>query len=145
LSTVVASQALPLPTTEGITAGARRLLFLSGLLLVPASVGAWFVGGLPTVVGVALGGGIALVNFWLLARLVVKSTSGVQTSAGSLVARLTVKFGLVGLLLALGVLAFGIDGFGLLLGLSVTFAAVPLNLFSQWVVGRELESPRGQR
>lgn len=145
MTTAVASQALPLPTTEGITAGARRLLFLSALLLVPAVVGAWFLGGVGTVGGVVLGGGIALINLWLLSRMVVQTTSAGHGSVGWLVARLMGKFGLVGLLLALAVLAFGIDGFGLLLGLSVTFAAVPLNLFSEWVAGRQSVTSRGQR
>ncbi len=145
MTTAVASQALPDSFTEGITAGGRRLLFLSVVLLVPATVAAWFVGGLPTVGGVALGGGVAVINFWLLSRMVVQSTSGAPGSVGWLVARLMGKFGLAGLLLALAVLAFGIDGFGLLLGLSVTFAAVPLNLFSQWVAGRESLTSRGRR
>lgn len=132
MTTALAAQVLPPPVTHGITAGARRLLFLSALLLVPATVGGWFFGGVAMVAGVGVGGVIALINFWLLSRMVVKSTAGVASSPGAMLAQLMFKFGLLGLLLATAIFAFAINGVGLLLGLSVTFAAVPLNLFSEW-------------
>jgi len=120
-------------------------MFLSALLLFPAAVAAWFIGGAPTVVGVAVGGATALSNFWLLSRLVVKSTAGAEGSAGGLWAQLMFKFGLLGLLLAVSIFAFGIDGLGLLLGLSIMFAAVPLNLVSEMVAEQRSRTSGGSR
>ena len=132
--------------TAGIPAGGRRLLFLAALLLVPAAVAGWFAGGAPSVVGVAFGGATALLNLWFLSRLVARSTAADQTAPGALVAQLMLKFATLGVAMAVAVFVLGLDGLGLLLGLSVTFAAVPLNLFSEWAAGqRSGHRSRGER
>lgn len=128
-------QTLPLPVSEGIPSGARRVGFLAGLLLVPAAIAAFGFGGWNAVAGTVVGGALALVNFWLLSRMVVATTASEDLSAGFLVLRLLGKLGLVGAILALVVLGTGLDVMGLLLGLTVVVAAVPLNLFVDWIAG----------
>ena len=124
---------LPPPTVDGIPVGARRLSFLAALLLLPMAVAGALFGGSATLLAVAVGGALALANFWLLSRLVVVSTGGVQRSASALLVRLMAKFGFLGLVLGTAVLGLGLDPFGLLLGLSVVFLAVPLNLLAETV------------
>lgn len=136
LHAAVAPQALPQPVTEGLPPGARRIAFLAGLLIAPATLVGAGVGGVPMAASVLAGGAIALVNFWLLSRLVVATTSSEDLSTGRLMLRLMSKLAVLGILLAVAVFGLGLDPVGLLLGLGVIFFAVPLNLFSEWMAAR---------
>ena len=129
-------QALPLPVTEGIPSGARRIGFLALLLVVPAALAGAAVGGLWGAGSVVVGGLISLLNFWVLSRLVVMTTSPDDLSTGKLVFQLMSKLGVLGLLIGGAVFGLGLDPVGLVLGLGVTVAAVPLNLFSDWMAAR---------
>lgn len=75
--------------------------------------------------GVLGGGVLGLVNFWLLARIVVKTT-GDEMSAGALAGRLFAKFAILGGVLGLLILFLRLDPVGLLLGLGVIFPAILL-------------------
>ncbi len=129
-------QALPRPVTEGIPVGARRIGFLALLLVVPAALAGAAVGGLWGAGSVVVGGLISLLNFWVLSRLVVMTTSPDDLSTGKLVFQLMSKLGVLGLLIGGAVFGLGLDPVGLVLGLGVTVAAVPLNLFSDWMAAR---------
>ena len=129
-------QALPEPVTEGIPSGARRIGFLAALLVVPAALAGAAVGGLPVAGSIVAGGFISLLNFWVLSRLVVVTTSPDDLSTSKLVFQLMSKLGVLGVLLGGAVFGLGLDPVGLVLGLGVTIAAVPLNLFSDWMAAR---------
>ncbi|MCO4769786.1 MAG: ATP synthase subunit I [Deltaproteobacteria bacterium] len=131
-----ASEQLPPPVTEGLPHGARRIAFLAALLIVPAMCAGFSVGGLGAAASVVVGGFIAVVNFWLLSRLVVATTASEDLSAAKLLFQLMSKLAVLGILIAVSVFALGLDPLGLLLGLGVIFAAVPLNLFSEWMAAR---------
>ena len=131
-----APQALPQPVTEGLPSGARRIAFLAALLVVPSAFAGLAVGGSQAALSAVAGGGIALINFWLLSRLVVATTSSQNLSTSNLLVQLMGKLALLGVLLAVAIFVLSLDPVGLLLGLSVVFAAVPLNLFSEWMAAR---------
>ncbi len=127
-------EAFPPPTSKGIPPGARRIVALAGLLLIPTTVGGWQMSGAPGAAGVVVGGLIALANFWVLARIVVNMTSGEEVPPAVLLGRLFAKF--VGLGVGLGVLILvvEVDAIGLLLGLSVVVAAVVAASVLSWVL-----------
>ena len=126
-------EGFPAPIVDGIPVGARRVVFLGALLALPVGVAAFSFGGTSSLASAVVGAALALVNFWLLSRLVVVSTAQRALSASALLARLMGKFALVGVALASAVLLFGLEPLGLLLGLSVVFLAMPLNLLAEWV------------
>lgn len=64
------------------------------------------------------------------------TTSSEDLSTGKLVFKLMGKLAAMGVLIALAIFALDLDAFGLLLGLGVLFAAVPLNLFTNWLAAR---------
>jgi len=136
LHAAAAPQALPQPVTEGLPSGARRIAFLAALLVVPSAFAGLAVGGSQVALSAVAGGGIALINFWLLSRLVVATTSSQSLSTSNLLVQLMGKLALLGVLLAVAIFVLSLDPVGLLLGLSVVFAAVPLNLFSEWMAAR---------
>ncbi len=124
---------LPPPVTEGIPSDARRVAFLAALLLVPAAAAGYTFGGFERGVGVISGGVVAVVNFWLLARIVVKTTTEQDGGVGGVLGRLAVKFGLLAGSLALLVLGLRLDALGVLVGLSVIFAGVILSQVVEWL------------
>ena len=109
------------------------MAILAALLLIPASVAGWSLGGLERGFGVLAGGAVAVVNFWLLARIVVKTTSGQDQGLPTMLSRLAVKFGLLAGSLIVVVLILQMDALGVLLGLSVIFAAVLLSQVVEWL------------
>ena len=127
-------EALPPPTSQGIPPGARRIAALAGLLMIPTLVGGFQLSGIAGVVGVAAGGLLALANFWIVARIVVKLTSGEEVAPAILIGRLFAKF--IGLGAAVGVLVMvvEVDPIGLVLGLSVVVAAVIAASVLSWVI-----------
>lgn len=131
-----ALKALPPPVSGIVPIGARRIAFVAALLMVPATIAGYSIGGSLTAASVVFGGATALVNFWFLARLVVVTTSSEDLSTGKLVFKLMGKLAALGVLIALAIFAMQLDAFGLLLGLGVVFAAVPLNLFTNWLAAR---------
>ncbi len=131
-----ALMALPPPVSGTVPSGAQRIAFLAALLMVPATIAGWSVGGPLTALSVVFGGVTSLVNFWFLSRLVVVTTSSEDLSTGKLVFKLMGKLAALGVLIALAIFALRLDAFGLLLGLGVLFAAVPLNLFTNWMAAR---------
>ena len=136
LHAAAAPQALPQPVSEGLPPGARRIAFLASLLIVPSAFAGLAVGGPHVALSAVVGGLIALINFWFLSRLVVATTSSQDLSTSKLLIRLMSKLAVLGVLLAVAVFALSLDPVGLLLGLTVVFAAVPLNLFSEWMAAR---------
>jgi len=102
--------------------------------MIPTIVGGFQLSGVPGATGVAAGGLLALANFWVLARIVVKLTSGEEVAPAILIGRLFAKF--VGLAAVLGVLVLvvEIDPIGLLLGLSVVVVAVIAASVMSWVL-----------
>ncbi len=127
-------EALPPPTSQGIPPGARRIAALAGLLLVPTIVGGFQLSGVPGAVGVVAGGLLALANFWVLARIVVKLTSGEEVPPAILIGRLFAKFAGLAAVLGVLVLVVEVDPIGLLLGLSVVVAAVIAASVLSWVL-----------
>lgn len=127
-------EALPPPVSEGIPPGARRIAALAGLLLVPTIVLGHQLGGMEGATGVTIGGLLALANFWVLARIVVKLTSGEEVAPATLVGRLMVKFGGLGVALAVLVMVLEVDPLGLLLGLSVLIVAIVVAQLLSWVL-----------
>jgi hypothetical protein len=124
---------LPPPITEGIPREARRVALLAALLILPTAVAGFTLGGVPRCAGVVAGGSVAVVNFWLLARIVVKTTAGPEGGVGAVMGRLAVKFGLLAGSLALLVAGLRLDAVGVLLGLSVVFAGVILSQVVEWL------------
>ncbi len=124
---------LPPPVTEGIPRETQRVVLLAALLLVPAAVAGHTLGGIPRGVGVLAGGAVAIVNFWLLARIVVKTTAGPEGGVGAVMGRLAVKFGLLAGSLTLLVVGLQLDAVGVLIGLSVIFAGVILSQVVEWL------------
>ncbi len=93
----------------------------------------WSLGGFERALGVLGGGAVAVVNFWLLARIVVKTTSGQELGLPTMLSRLAVKFGLLAGSLVVVVLILRMDALGVLVGLSVIFAAVLLSQVVEWL------------
>ena len=124
---------LPPPVTKGIPRESQRVAYLTALLLVPAAVAGTSLGGVPRGVGVLAGGSVAIVNFWLLARIVVKTTADPEGGIGAVMGRLAVKFGLLAGSLALLVAGLQVDAVGVLVGLSVIFAGVLLSQVVEWL------------
>lgn len=116
-------QALPPPVTRGIPLGARRIGMLAGLLLAIAVAGSWLALGPASALGAAAGGTLALANFWMLSRLVVKVTSGEDVHWGPLLGRLLFKLALLGVALWLILVPLALDFLGVVAGLSVVVAA----------------------
>ncbi len=104
-------EALPPPVTRGLTPGARRIAFLALLLLVPACVGGFLLGGTSVALGALAGGLIAVGNFAVLSTVM---------------AGLLMKLFGVGVSLGVIVLLIRWDPLGVLLGVSVIFPAVLL-------------------
>jgi len=119
-------EALPPPVSRGLPHGARRIAFLALLLLVPATVGGFLLGGSSVGLGALAGGVIAIGNFVLLSVFVVKTTSGAETSMGTMMVGLLMKLAGVGVSLGAVVLLIRWDPLGVLLGISVIFPAVIL-------------------
>jgi hypothetical protein len=136
LHAAASMQPLPRPATHGVPTGARRIAFLAALLIVPAALAGATLGGAHTALSVLVGGVVSLVNFWLLSRLVVTTTSSETPGTGALVFQLMTKLAVLGILLAVAIFGLGLDAVGLMLGLGVLVAAVPLNLFSDWMAAR---------
>ena len=124
---------LPPPVSKGIPREARQVAVFAALLLLPAAVAGHSLGGLERGVGVLAGGAVAIANFWLLARIVVKTTAAQEGGVGGVLGRLAVKFGLLAGSLALLVLGLQADAIGVLMGLSVIFAGVLLSQVVDWL------------
>lgn len=119
-------EALPPPVTRGLTPGARRIAFLALLLLVPACVGGFLLGGTSVALGALAGGLIAVGNFAVLSLFVVVVTSGTAPPVSTVMAGLLMKLFGVGVSLGVIVLLIRWDPLGVLLGVSVIFPAVLL-------------------
>ncbi len=116
---------LPAPTTRGIPAGARRVVLLAALLALPTTAGVALSIGTSMAVGVLAGALLALGNFWVLSRLVVKATAETDVHWGTLTARLLLKFSVLGFALFLLIVLLAVDVLGIAIGLSlVMFAAI---------------------
>ena len=115
----------PAPMGRGIPGAARRILVIAALLLLPMLLAAYSYSGVPMVLGVAGGGVLALINFWFLARIVVRTTGG-EMRGSALFGRLLVKYLLLAASLAVVILLFQLDGLGLILGVGVIFPAIML-------------------
>lgn len=127
LALPASGERLPQPVTRGIPAGARRVVILSALLLVPGFAAAWLVIGPATAVGLVAGGLLSIANLWILARLVVKATAFDDVHWAGLLGQLLFKFGLLGACLWVLVVPLSIDVFGLLVGLSVVLLGAILS------------------
>lgn len=115
------------PVRTGLTPDARRIALLATLLVAPATVFAGTVRGSEAAIG-ALGGGLlAVVNFLALSRMVVALTGGEPAGLATALLALFGKLALVGVTLGVLVLGLGLDGLGVLLGVSVVFGAVLLD------------------
>jgi hypothetical protein len=130
LTLPASGEPLPPPVTRGIPRGARRVVILSALLLVPAFALSWIFMGSGPAIGLLGGGALAVANLWVLSRLVVKSTTDSDVHWASLSAQLFFKFALLGACLWVLVVPLSLDVFGLLVGLSVVlFGAVLGQIF----------------
>ena len=119
---------LPPPVTRGIPRGARRVVILSLLLLVPGFAAVWLLIGPSTAVGLVAGGVMSVANLWVLSRLVVKATGdGDDVHWLSLTGQLLFKVGLRGACLWVLIVPLSIDVFGLLLGLSIVLVGSVLS------------------
>jgi len=116
-------QTLPPPVSRGIPQGARRIAILAAVLLAIAIAGSWLTLGPASAVGAAAGGLLALANFWLLSRLVVRVTSGDDVHWAPLLGRLLFKLALLGFALWVMLVPLGLDFLGVVAGLSVVVAA----------------------
>jgi hypothetical protein len=128
-----AGEKLPLPVAEGLPLEARRVALIAALLVLPAAIAGHSFGGLDRAGGVFAGGAVAVVNFWLLARIVVKTTVRQDEGVGVVMGRLAVKFGLLAGSLILLILGLQLDTVGVLVGLSVIFAGVLLSQVVEWL------------
>ncbi len=116
---------LPEPLTSGIPTAARDILTLASYLLVPITGAAWFFGDMSMSFAVLGGGLVALANFWLLSRIVVKTTSG-ELNGGLLFGRMLSKFALLVVSLGVVVWLFQLAPLGVLLGVGTIFPAILL-------------------
>jgi lipid-A-disaccharide synthase-like uncharacterized protein len=129
-----AAEKLPPPVKNGIPRSARRILLVAAALLLPAAILAATRTGWTGALGVLGGGAVALGNFWLLARIVVRVTAGPDLELRALMARLLFKFGLLGASLFAVVLLLRMDPLGVLLGVSVVFVALVLVSIVDWLL-----------
>jgi hypothetical protein len=120
-------EALPPPVTSGLPAGTRKIAFLALFLLVPVTAVCGWKLGTEAALAAAVGGLIGLVNFWLLGRLVVQVTSGVELAVGPLLVRMLSKLALLGVCLFALIVWGGIDVVGLAVGLSVVVVSTMLS------------------
>ena len=120
------AESLPAPVTEGIPQGARRIALLATLLTLPGVVLGFSLAGFAMATGVVVGSVIAISNFWLLSRIVVRTTGGENTNAVVLFGRILVKFGLLFVAIGAVVLLLEVDGLGVLLGLSTVIGGIIL-------------------
>lgn len=118
---------LPPPVSRGIPRGARRVVILSALLLIPGFAAAWLIIGAATALGLVAGGLLSIANLWILSRLVVKSTALHDVHWTALTGQLLFKFALIGACLWALVVPLSIDIFGLLVGLSVALVGAVLS------------------
>ena len=102
--------------------------------MIPAVVGGHQLSGLDGAIGVFVGGVLALVNFWVLARIVVKLTSGEEVAPAIMIGRLFAKFAGIGAVLGVLILTVEVDPLGLLIGLSVVVVAIIASSVLSWVV-----------
>ncbi len=114
---------LPVPGLRGIPVSARRILVIAAALLVAVLVAAQVFAGVSMALGVAGGGVLALVNFWFLARIVVRTTSG-EMQGSALFGRLLAKYLLLAASLGVVILLLQLDPLGLMLGVGVIFPAI---------------------
>jgi hypothetical protein len=117
------------PVRSGLTPDARRIGLLAALLVAPATVFAGSVGGSGAALGAFGGGLLAVVNFLALSRMVVALTGSEPAGLATALLALLSKLALVGGTLAVLVLGLGLDGLGVLLGVSVVFGAVLLDFW----------------
>jgi hypothetical protein len=115
--TITASEA------KGIPRGARRILAIAVCLLLPTLVAAQLYAGSAMALGVLGGGVVALVNFWFLARIIVRTTGG-EMQGSTLFARLLVKYLMLAASLGVVILLFRLDSLGLMIGVGVIFPAI---------------------
>ena len=127
LTLPASGEKLPPPVTRGIPRGARRVVVVSALLLIPGFAAAWLVIGPSTAVGLVAGGALSIATLWVLSRLVVKATAFAAVHWATLTAQLLFKFGLLGACLWVLVVPLSIDVFGLLVGLSVVLVGAVLS------------------
>ncbi len=121
----------PPPVSAGVPAGAKAVTFLSALLLLVMAAAGGLWRGAEMAAAVLISGLVAIGNFWLLARIVVKTTSRDDAGVGALVGPLLAKFGLLGVSLGLLALVFRMDPMGLLLGVGVVFPAIILHTVAE--------------
>jgi len=115
----------PAPMGRGIPGGARRILLIATSLLLPMLLASYLYSGVPMALGVFGGGVLALINFWLLARIVVKTTGG-EMQGSALFGRLFVKYLILAASLGVVILLLRLDSLGLILGVGVIFPAILL-------------------
>jgi hypothetical protein len=125
--------ALPPPVRRGVPSSARRILLIGIGLAVAATVGAAALRGSDGAIAVAVGSALGLGNFWLIGRMVVKTTTGDELQAGRLLGQLLVKLFLFGGVVASALFVARVDAVGLLLGLSLVFAAIAVNFVAEMV------------
>ncbi len=102
-----------------------RIQRLSLLLLAVAILVSLFVGGTSVVLGVALGGGLAAANFYALRRIVGGLIAGGSgRKLATLTVLLTLKFGVLGVLLYLVITRLPVNPLALLAGISVVVLAI---------------------
>jgi len=120
-------EALPTPVSTGVPPGTRNIAILAAALLLPTTVGCGMLLGTKAAIASLAGGALGLGNFWLLGRLVVQVTSGDELAIGPLLGRLLSKLALLGLCLYALIVWGGIDGLGLVAGLSVVIVSTMLS------------------
>jgi len=120
-------EALPSPVSDGLPKGTRNIAILAAALLLPTAVGCSLMLGSNAAIASLIGGALGLGNFWLLGRLVVQVTSGDDLAVGPLLGRLLSKLAVVGLCLYALIAWVGIDGLGLVAGLSVVVVSTMLS------------------
>ena len=135
-----ATEALPRPVRNGIPAGSWEIMGLAALLLIPAISGAWLLADVSMAVAVLGGGMVALANFWLLSRIVVKATSG-PINGSQLLGRMLSKFLLLVISLGVVVLLLRLNALGVLLGVGTIFPAIILG--SLMDLFRDRHAPQG--
>jgi hypothetical protein len=116
---------LPVPGLRGIPASARRILVIATVLLLAVLVAAQLYAGVSVALGVLGGGVLALVNFWFLARIVVRTTGG-EMQGSALFGRLLAKYLALAASLGVVILLLRLDSLGLMLGVGVIFPAIML-------------------
>jgi hypothetical protein len=98
---------------------------LSFFLLVPVVAASGLIADAGMGFGVLGGGLVALANFWLLARIVVDTTSG-EMKGTVLFGRMVAKFILLAASLGIVIVLFRLDPLGVLIGVGTIFPAILL-------------------